>query len=112
MYRKKAITQSQDVRETAIAYHAGTTATVVLSPFPFPFPAPSPQPSPPSDQTASTAPDKVSTPAPGRVWWYVLHEELARRDATIDTLAERVECLERERCRQRDPPWERGRYFE
>ncbi|MBT8507568.1 hypothetical protein AZH53_03925 [Methanomicrobiaceae archaeon CYW5] len=75
--------------------------------------APPPISAPPSEHppaTTSTASDQP--PAPGRVWWYVLYEELARRDAVIDALAERVECLECECYRRQVPPFERRRYYE
>ena len=114
MYRKEAYTQSRDVREPAIAYHDATAAPAQQPSFPCPFPSSSPKhPAPPFDHppaAASIAPDPA--PAPGRVWWYVLYEELARRDAVIDALAERVESLERESCRRQVPTFERRKYYE
>ncbi|MBT8508709.1 hypothetical protein AZH53_09860 [Methanomicrobiaceae archaeon CYW5] len=74
-------------------------------------PPPAPSFDHPSDATA-TAPGQAPTPAPGRVWWYVLYEELARRDAVINALAERVESLERESCRRQVPTFERRKYYE
>jgi hypothetical protein len=103
------------VREAAPAFGRGCAAS------PAPAPPLSRSSSPVSSSPISPAPSPLSSspasrsqdPAPGRVWWYVLYEELGRRDAAIDALAERVDMLEDRRARrERLPPRERRRYYE
>ncbi len=97
----------REVRETAAVFTHGTTVPPASSSSP-----PSHAPFPSSFPSSSKPPAPPPSPAPGRVWWYVLYDELRRRDAAIDALAGRVERLEHESCRNRVPPWERRRYFE
>ncbi len=130
MNKRESVSPPRFVRETAIVYHHEDAGPVLSAPhvslFPrFPgsspgpsgeaAPPPTPIPAPPSDHppaAASPASGQASTPAPGRVWWYVLYDELSRRDAAIDALAGRVACLERRDGREQRPRWGRRRYYE
>jgi len=104
-----------EVREAAAVFTHGTTVSPVPSSSPpasAAVPASPPLSCPPPSPAPSPSLSPAPAPAPGRVWWYVLYEELGRRDAAIDALAGRVECLERRAGRERRPRWERRRYYE
>jgi len=102
----------REVREAAAVFNPGYIASPAPAPPPSPSPAASSALQPPPQPAPHPSPPPNPAPAPGRVWWYVLYEELARRDDIIDALAERVDILERETARNRTPPCERRRYFE
>ncbi|HDS63111.1 MAG TPA: hypothetical protein ENN52_03080 [Methanofollis liminatans] len=116
MYAQPSYPKTRETREPGRPRAVREAAAVCNYGYPAsPAPAPSSSPSPAASPSLAASPAPTPGPAPGRgrVWWYVLHEELGRRDAAIDALAGRVDILERETARNRSsPPCERRRYFE